>query len=141
MGRDSRNGHVQQRAAPRALLLHFGGRLRADVAGVPVHLSAPCDPSYPTTAAEPSSSISGSTTSTSSSSAMPAAARRGRRPRVPAIGTWAHYSTAPPGPPPASGEGPRFLYEEGLAAGTYRPDPLQAVTVSKLQVNGCGCSV
>ncbi|GBG00285.1 hypothetical protein Rsub_12964 [Raphidocelis subcapitata] len=30
-------------------------------------------------------------------------------------------------------EGPQALYDSGIAAGTYRPDPLQAVTVGKLQ--------
>jgi hypothetical protein len=37
-----------------------------------------------------------------------------------------------PGGPP--GDGPKALYEAGLADGTYRADPLQAVTVDKLQV-------
>jgi hypothetical protein len=34
----------------------------------------------------------------------------------------------------APAEGPEALYNAGIAAGTYRPDPLQAVTVEKLQV-------
>jgi hypothetical protein len=34
----------------------------------------------------------------------------------------------------AAQEGPALLYRQGLESGIYRPDPLQQVTVQKLQV-------
>jgi predicted ATPase len=33
----------------------------------------------------------------------------------------------------SSAGGPRALYDEGVQSGAYRPDPLQAATVGKLQ--------
>jgi hypothetical protein len=38
----------------------------------------------------------------------------------------------------AASEGPAVLYREGLQSGLYRPDPLQQVTVEKLQVRAAG---
>lgn len=41
----------------------------------------------------------------------------------------------------AATDGPAALYTEGIKSGAYRPDPLQQITVHKLQVGGAKYAV